>query len=276
MDFNSREIQLQYEGFLNTSFLWNDSFYGLSQLVLPNVPPTSFEGALSKNTRLGKRVESFVSHYLQQFEEIHIVKENAQIQNGNITVGEIDCLLLQKNVPTHLEIVYKFYLYDASVGTTEVEHWIGPNRNDSLYHKLDKLQHKQLPLLYKKECEPLLQKLDLDLDTIQQRVLFKAQLFVPYANENMVFNQLNSAAVSGFYINLRQLEQFKDCKFYIPTKLNWLLEPHKNVSWLIFADYKVKITEILSQKTSPLCWVKQPNGEISKFFITWWQQPKVV
>jgi len=62
-------------------------------------------------------------------------------------VGELDCLILRDKKPIHLEVIYKFYLYDASVGDTEIAHFIGPNRKDSLIEKLTKLQEKQLPIL---------------------------------------------------------------------------------------------------------------------------------
>ena len=223
MDFKTKEIQQQYQGFVNTHFLWKSSFYGLKQIQLAVVNDHAFEAELTKNTRLGKRVESFVSCYLQQIEEISIVQENIQIQKEQITIGELDCILNQEQIPIHLEIVYKFYLYDTSVGATEIEHWIGPNRNDSLVQKIEKLSTKQLPLLYREETKSYV---NVDIQQVQQKVFFKAQLFVPYANQEIVFEQLNSDCVCGFYIYQHELDEFSDCKFYIPTELNWLLEPH--------------------------------------------------
>lgn len=266
MEFNNRDIQLQYEGFLNTSLLWNDSFYGLHQLLLPQMAIAKFEGNLTENPRLGKRVESFVSHYLQRFENINVLQENIQIQYNKITIGELDCILLKDSTPIHLEIIYKFYLYDHTIGHSEIDHWIGPNRNDSLQQKVEKLRVKQLPLLFRDETKDFL---DIDFSAVQQKVLFKAQLFVPYANQNVVFEQLNSSCVCGFYIKKHELSQFSNCKFFIPTKINWLVEPHKDVDWLSFHDFKEKTSQLLLLKKSPLCWMKQPNGELYKFFLVW-------
>ena len=64
MDFNTKNIQQQYQGFLNTSLLWATFLEGLDQLALPSPPTTLFEGHITQNPRLGKRVESFVSCYL--------------------------------------------------------------------------------------------------------------------------------------------------------------------------------------------------------------------
>ena len=271
MDFNTKNIQQQYQGFLSTQVLWKDSILDLEQLILPKNNTTYFMGPMILNTRLGKRVESYVSSYLKSFDTIHIKAENIQVQKGNQTIGEIDCLLEQNQQPIHLEIIYKFYVYDASIGTSEIEHWIGPNKKDSLAQKLDKLKNKQLPLLFKDESKSVLKELHFNINKVQQKVLFKAQLFVPFANQDVVFKQLNSDCVSGFYINIKELEQFKDCKFYIPVKLDWLIEAHLKVNWLYYTNFKEVVTKILHQKTSPLCWMKQPNGEIFKFFLVWWK-----
>lgn len=270
MEFNYKEIQQQYQGFLSTNVLWKNELIGLQQLELPPINTTIFNGTITKTPRLGKRVESFVSCYLQQYKSIEIVKENIQIQKEIITIGELDCLLLKDDKPVHLEIIYKFYLLDTTIGNTEVEHWIGPNRKDSLHQKLDKLSTKQLPLLYKRECTELLKQLNFNIDEIQQKVLFKAQLFVPYAKQNIQFKQLNTTCVSGFYINKKELQVFKECKFYIPSKMNWLLEPSLHVDWQSFTTFEIQVSEILDQKTSPLCWLKKQNGEIYKIFVVWW------
>lgn len=272
MEFNSKNIQQQYQGFLNTEVLWENTFYGLEQLELPVISTAIFKGKLTKNPRLGKRVESFVSCYLQQFESIKIIHENIQIQKEKITIGELDCILTQGITPIHLEVVFKYYLYDISVGTTEIEHWIGPNRNDSLDKKIEKLSSKQLPLLLKEETQKYV---EIDVATIQQKVFFKAQLFVPYSNQNIQFEQLNSDCVSGFYLYQYELSQFSDCKFHIPTKINWLLDPHKNVDWLSFETFKEQTDPLLKTKKSPLCWIQQPNGELSKFFLVFWQPQSV-
>ena len=270
MDLDSKNIQKQYEGFISTPVLWKEDLLGLSQLQLNTITTTIFDGELSKNTRLGKRVESFVSHYLQQFNDITIVQENVQVQREKLTIGELDCLYCHHDTPTHLEIIYKFYLYDAAVGSTEIDHWIGPNRNDALTKKLQKLIQQQLPLLYREETRSILDAVDFKLDDIQQKVYFKAQLFVPYKSKKITFEKLNNECIAGFYIKKEELHHLHDCKFHIPSKLNWLIQPQTNINWLPFNNFEAATTEILSNKIAPLCWLKKPNGELQKFFIVWW------
>ena len=271
MHLNTKNIQLQYEGYFNTPPLWNgDEIFGLKQFKIGKFPTSKFEGSIFKNLRLGKRVEKFVIHELSQHRDVKILAENIQIQNIKTTIGEIDCILTTAKKPVHLEIIYKFYLYDKSVGTNELEHWIGPNRKDSLVSKLNKLKDKQLPLLYNLFTKPLLTKLNLKPETIQQQVLFKAQLFVPYQAKNIELKPLNKNCEQGFYIHFNELQQFNRCKFYIPSKINWLQEIQIQTKWQSFEQFLQTIELFLNQKSAPLCWLKYPNGETEKFFVVWW------
>ena len=62
--------------------------------------------------RLGKLVEQFVFAQLNVHPNIHKVIQNIQIIENKITLGELDCLFQYLNEYVHLEIVYKFYVYD--------------------------------------------------------------------------------------------------------------------------------------------------------------------
>lgn len=271
MDLNTKDIQLQYEGFLNTPFLWkSDTVFGLKQFEIPKINTSTFNNGIVKNLRLGKRVERFVMHELKQQPTINILADNIQIQNEKTTVGEIDCILIENEHPIHLEIIYKFYLYDKNYGNTEIEHWIGPNRNDNLVKKLTKLKDKQLPLLYNSFTTPLLKKLNLKSQNIEQRVYFKAQLFVPYCLKNNSFSLINNECIQGFYIHFNELEQFSNCKFNIPSKINWLQDVQIQTRWLSYDSFLIKVKDIINQQTAPLCWIKFPNGELQKFFVVWW------
>ncbi|MGC1203510.1 MAG: DUF1853 family protein [Flavobacteriaceae bacterium] len=263
-------LQKRYEGFLKTPLLWK------SKAIL-NLKPfeivsesNKIDIEIDEKLLLGKYVERLVSFQLEQQKNISILAENIQIQNNKITLGELDCLLLKNNKPIHLEIIYKFYLYDASVGNSEIEHFIGPNRKDSLIEKLTKLKDKQLPLLNAEACEHYLKALDLKSENIAQQVYFKAQLFVPFSQQSMELEILNTNCVVGFYINQNQLNSFKTCKFYIPKKKDWLVIPHTNVNWLNFNEFKNIAKTYFSEKFSSLCWVKFNNGELKKVFLVWW------
>ncbi|PWH83582.1 DUF1853 domain-containing protein [Algibacter marinivivus] len=263
-------LKKRYEGFLKTPCLWvNNSIFNIEQFEISS-KYDKIEISLDENLRLGKYVERLVSFELEQQNDISVLAENIQIQDGKITLGELDCLLLKNDKPVHLEIIYKFYLYDESVGDSEINHFIGPNRKDSLLEKLNKLKDKQLPLLYSDVCKPYLDTLDINIEVIKQQVYFKAQLFLPFSNQDIKLNTLNTDCIAGFYINLNALQQFEDCKFYIPNKKDWLVIPHANVNWLNFNTFELKTKNFLEQKFSALCWIKFKNGELKKLFLVWW------
>ncbi|MEO8933088.1 MAG: DUF1853 family protein [Xanthomarina sp.] len=264
-------INAQYQGYLNTPNLWfGNTVYNLEQLELPSLQAKSFDETLPKNIRLGKRVEQFVFYELKQNPKILIVFENLQIQQKKLTIGEMDALILIKNKPVHLEIIYKFYVYEDTAGISELNHWIGPNRKDSLIEKLDKLKNKQLPLLYHFETLKHLHKQHLNREEIEQKVLFKAQLFVPHNKKIPDFNLINPECIVGFYLKKEELSQFTNSKFYIPNKPNWLLKPQAQVAWLSYNTFIAKLHPVLENKTSLLVWIKHTNGEIHKCFILWW------
>ena len=271
MSSDLNNSNLLFQGYANTSLLWNhDAVFGLRQFDLPIESISKYSSTIPDKLRLGKHVEQFVSHVLKQDHNIKIYGENIQIMKGKITIGEMDCLLEQNDVPIHLEVVYKFYLYDPKIGVSELDHWIGPNRNDSLIQKLNKLKYKQLPLLFRRETQPVLNNLGLDRNKMAHRVHFKAQLFLPFNSNSDQFDLLNNLCLSGYYIPFQNMNQFKECMFHIPSKLNWLMEIQKNVDWISFPVFTRAVSQFLNQKRSPLCWIKYPDGKLQKLFVVWW------
>ncbi|WP_299059709.1 DUF1853 family protein [uncultured Polaribacter sp.] len=265
-----KDIQKRYDGFLQTNNLWkNNDVFELYQFKIHN-KFSKIDILIDEKLRLGKYIERFVSFELSQNKSIEILAENIQIQRNKITLGELDCLLLKDKSPVHLEIIYKFYLFDDKIGNTEIEHFIGPNRKDALIEKLSKLKDKQLPILHTKECKNLLNNFKIELKDISQQIYFKAQLFLPIYKTNINLKLLNKNCITGFYCNLKDLHRFNNCKFFIPIKKDWIIIPHKNVDWLQFSDFKKEVTPILERQFSPLCWLKKENGEIEKFFLVWW------
>ena len=88
--------------------------------------------------------------------------------------------------------------------------------------------------------------------------------------ERSILSVLNQDCISGFYINQKELNHFKDCKFFIPIKKDWIVIPHKNVSWFNFEEFSTISEDYFQRKSSPLCWLKKQNGELVKIFLVWW------
>jgi len=264
-------IQLQYEGFLNTPNLWKTNpFQGLYQFEIPPVVITSYDEIIPSKIRLGKLVERFVYHEFHLHKSIHIIAENLQVIEEKLTLGEIDCLLRYLNDLIHLEISYKFYLYDKKSGDSEIDRWIGPNRKDSLAQKISKIKNKQFPILFHKETHRILNKLDIRVSEINQMVYFKAQLFVPFPIKTVELPEVNNECIKGFYLRKSELNQFNDYVFHIPSKMDWLIDVNDQVGWINYKEFSTSLRDHLENERSPLCWLKDSKGNIRKFFVVWW------
>ena len=270
MHYKDKILQQRYYGFLQTPNLWkNNSIFNLNQQEL-SFKIDTIDILVDEKQRLGKYVEHFVIFNLKQQKNVKLLAENIQVQEEKRTVGELDCLFTENETPIHLEIVYKFYLYIPDLHKNELHCFIGPNRKDSLIEKLEKLKNKQLPLLYHSATKSYLNELQLQLEKTHQKVCFKAQLFIPLAEKDILFEKINTGCIAGFYINKEELHLFENSKFYIPNKKDWLIAPHKNVNWLSYLDFKNTTSLLLERNFSPLCLLKKPNGELEKFFLVWW------
>ena len=263
----SDNLQGQFSGFYNTPHLFLESIFEMDPLITVQQNTPVFEGLGLEKIRLGQRVERFVFRELCLNKNISILSENPQIQTqNNITIGELDCLYLDKKQAVHLEIQFKFFLYDETLGKTEIDHCIGPMRRDSLIEKLTKLKKKQLPLLYRSETKPLLDSLNFKAEDFIQKIYFKAQIFVPYGR-TIQLKTINQNCIYGFYFKYSDLPLFKKCKFYKPKKTDWLRDVTPNVDWKTYDAILPELNIYETEGYSPLLWLKFENGEITKCFV---------
>ncbi|WP_439152383.1 DUF1853 family protein [Winogradskyella sp.] len=267
--YNFKNLFLGYQ---KTPLLWNSNkILDIDQYSPKHTPADYSLKPEVKKLRLGKWVEKFVIHQLNNDYRIEVIAENVQIKNEKITIGELDVLFLEDDKPIHLEIVYKFYLYDEPIESENpLDKWIGPNRNDTLVYKLKKLKEKQLPLLYQNETQYLLTKHDIEMSALKQHVCFKAQLFIPFHSDKKDISPLNTLSVIGWFISFDRIHQLENYEFYIPKKLEWLSEPILGVKWQSFLIAKEEISNFIENGQSPLCWLKNSKNELLKCFITWW------
>jgi hypothetical protein len=231
---------------------------------------TELEESIRKNLRLGNRLEYFFAYCILQSKDYDILAKNIQVVKDKITVGELD-FIIHDNLNDHIlhvEIANKFYLLDANI-EGNYEQWIGPNRNDCLLKKIEKLKTKQFPLLHHNRTTEILSNLEINNKGINQQLLFKTQLFVPLENYSERKEERN---IKGFYIaKLRFLkEDFKKNEYFIPEKQDWQVAPEYGEHWFSFNDALASINMFLAEKKSPLVWLKNEKGNFEKFFIIWW------
>ena len=267
---NTTNNQLRFIGYLKTNELWDGELYDLKQYPIIDIGNVKIK-LQHKKLRLGVLVEQFIFTCLRENKNVKLLMTNIQIIQDKKTLGELDCLILDKGKLIHLELVYKFYLYDPSIHGNEIEKWIGPNRKDSLKQKLAKLKTKQMPLLSHPKSNEIINDFGYNSEMFDQKVHFKAQLFLPLGQNERIITEVNKSCIRGFYITPDELQLFKENDFFIPSKLDWLVDPHHDVIWLPYAESKSMIELELNQSRSPLCWMKDSKGNFTKLFVVFWR-----
>jgi len=88
---------------------------------------------------LGIRFESMLGFFFENHPRFEMLANNVQLKNGTQTVGEIDFIVndLTHNRTLHVEVACKFYL--SSKNSHQWNLWLGPNPNDTLKLKMDKM-----------------------------------------------------------------------------------------------------------------------------------------
>ncbi len=268
----------QYSGFLDSNVLWNTNIlfeleqFDFKKLSISSSMPKRVEIAIRENEVLGKRIESFFEYCITASQRYKIIAKNLQVFKDRITIGELDFIILdlRKKEVLHIELIYKFYVYDPDT-ESELNRWIGPNRKDSLLEKIDKLKNKQLPLLFKSETRPILENLKIE-QNIKQQVCFLGNLFVPLSYLNKSLPLLNNKCIVGYWINFEEFisQVYGSHQFHIPTKQEWIIKPQDCNIWLPFDNIYDEVQLHYKQKKSPLLWMKRGENSYDRFFVVWW------
>ena len=222
-------------------------------------------------TVFGKRMERYLEDVIRQGDKFEVLHENLQIIDRGHTIGELDFILLDKlkQELVHLELAYKFYLYDPDE-PAELPRWIGPNRNDRLVKKMEKLATHQFPLLFRKESQQILEQLNLPELPWRQELCFKAQLYLPYQWQHAYPLSINPAAVCGFWIHFNAFKKLKDAQFFLPAKENWTVDPALWTEWHDMANVTSQLENREKSHKSTMCWIKHTDLSYEKCFVVWW------
>ena len=240
--------------------------FHLSELNLT----TDLKFQLPTHIRLGHLAEKIVSELIKASSNYKLLYENIQIIENKNTLGELDFII--ENIDTkqviHLELAYKFYLFDPNISSEPINNWIGPNRNDSLKQKLDKLKRKQFPLLYHEVTNSILHTIE--IDKASQILCLLASLFIPYEYKGNI-SPMYEKAIKGYYLNFETFTSLDTSEktYHFPSKKEWGIDPSENKSWKDYTDVQKYINTCMEEKQAPLCWQKHKDSYIT-FFIVWW------
>jgi len=264
----------QAKGFLNTPSLWEGTLFEMAQFDFPEIDFTHFTPtAIPKNIRLGHQIEHLFYQLLAFSKAYKIILFNQPIKRDKITIGEIDYIVqnTENESITHVELTYKFYIIDPTIPET-IHQFIGPNRRDSFYEKLEKIKNKQFKLIHTSEAINELKGNGINIKKIVSKVCFKAQLFTPYHQKEINCAPFDVKCIVGYWLRLNDFYRSEFCtkEFYLPTKPEWILAPHTQVAWQSFTTILLAILERHAQKNAPMVWMKKSTTSVEKFFVVWW------
>lgn len=266
-------IKEEITGFYHTPSISNFLIADIEEFQLPEFTFDSDLPVFKSHTFLGKRMESCFQYIIENSKIYDVVSSNFQIRKGKETIGEIDYLIRSKisSKIIHVELSYKFYLLDPTIDGSQLEQWIGPNRNDSLVKKLNKLKSHQFPLLFSEFTQKHLDTLNLLSENIDQAYCLKAQLFLPFGKE-IEIKGLNKDCVAGVWIKLEDFKQLKPCDFCIPEKKNWPISPDvitHHINWFDFEKGIGELEKVIETGLSPMVWLKR-NDKVESVFVVGW------
>lgn len=221
-------------------------------------------------------MEYLMEAALQEDPNYGIIAKNLQIIPGKITLGELDFLIrdIQLKEIIHLEMAYKFYLFDERISDDWSKCWVGTDRGDSLYLKLEKLRFKQLPLLWRAETQLYLDDLKIDRAQLRQCISLKGQLFLPQDKDLLPDQELNPAALAGNWMRKSDFLNWedRDCLFYIPKKYRWIESlREEQVTWFSYEQTLEDLDDFLQQHYASMLWLKPKTGQLKRLMIVNWK-----
>ncbi len=278
-EFENLRARAQYLGFLRSPH-WISSGEDFDNFIVADDEGIEDSKLLIpiKHLKLGHLAEHFFMIWLQGQERYQKIAAHLQVMGQGTTLGEIDYLLYEKiqDRYLHVELAFKFYLFDPQVEGSYESKWIGPNRRDSLALKLDKLRDKQFPMLFRKETTDVMKSMKCDPKRFNQELCLKARFFVPENYDISLLEPNYRLLVAGKWIHYNAFtqEKYGSATFCIPDKNDWLIDPDQDVNfalfdWENFHAISSKLKTLTEGKRSPLCFMKTPTG-CSRLFIVWW------
>lgn len=195
--------------------------------------PVELQEALQSDRKvpLGKQFEAYIAFWLERSDYYDLQHKNVQLVGEKNTVGEIDFLFSERETGRnfHMEVACKFYL--GYKNSANWEYWIGPNGNDTLRLKMDKLV-KQLSITKTIEGARFLQ--ENRVKTPEPVLLMKGMFFhhykLIYRHKPPTFSNRNYHA--GWWLHLSEGETFfqEGSSWAILRKSDWLATYHTDLN----------------------------------------------
>ena len=196
-------------------------------IELDKNPKPLIDFLANKNThRLGYYFEQLVFYWLEVSSRYDLVENNIPVRTEKgISKGEVDLIVLDKTqgLHQHWELAVKFFL--AYQNTNQDSIYIGPNANDFLHLKLQKLQNHQCKILESTEGKRILKRLN--IPAIHTKLFIKGMLFYHPKQAFIIPKNIHNQHQQSWWIYLREADGFFEevHQFRLLHKKQWLSTP---------------------------------------------------
>lgn len=212
--------------------------------------PIQIQQTYRNSNRIGLYYQWLLRHQIQTSSSLNLIADEIQIVESGRTIGEIDFLVqhLDHNDIAHWEVAIKFYLLFE-------DQWIGPNAQDHLNHKIQKMRSQQLALSQK----PCFKNHFNHLTIKSRRIALQGRLYInPYLKQpKFISPEINANRIKGYWCWQNQIDQKQ--YFQHLNRDQWLKIPRFNParSMQITQDIQ-KAIHVIDAENTP--WFIVPNS----------------
>lgn len=160
----------------------------------------------SHNQRLGHYYERLWQFALQRAPGIRLLAANLPIRQGQLTLGELDLLLEDRDGLHHLELAVKFYLGLEHGDRSRHDHWLGPGSQDRLDIKLQRICEHQLQICSTACAQSVLS--ELTCEAIDSAFWLGGYLFQPWNADPKSPAGANPEHLKGYWLRQRDWPAF--------------------------------------------------------------------
>ena len=229
--------------------------------------------AESASPRLGLYFEHLWQFFLIQDPEVELVAHNLPVRQAGQTVGEFDCIYYchRRQRHVHLELAVKFYLQQADTDGSDWADWVGPNQQDRLDRKLQRLLAHQLRLVDQPAARVVLERLG--IAGLDRELEVKGRLFHRAGDPRILPPGCRGATESAWHCTLEALPSRLEAsgRYQLLDRTKWLApvisgaaEPLGHGALLSLLNERVSET----RRPQLVVALDHNSAECERFFVT--------
>lgn len=152
---------------------------------------------VTRSGRLGIYFEDLWADWIERHPDYELVDRNLPVREPGRTIGEYDFILQNRNTGhhLHLEVAVKFYMGVGDL--THVGNWFGPNPEDSLAIKVERLLNHQIGLSDHPRSQAEL--LERNIDIRARAVALRGRLFYPLSGPRALPTRVHPGHLHGYW-----------------------------------------------------------------------------